>query len=234
MTKLYGKNAIVTGASSGIGQAIAKELARIGVNVVLVARSVEKLAQVERDIKEAAEGKVVSVITDVTNDTDVEAMAINAADSFGKVDILINNAGQMLSSRVQDGFVHDWDNMIDVNIKGTLYGINAVLPSMLEANNGHIVNIGSVSGQEVTKASTVYSATKFAVKAISAGLEKELAQTGVRVTNISPGMVDTPLSEGLGAEERQKLKAHDIAKAVVYALSQPSYVNVNEITVRPV
>lgn len=234
MTQLHGKTAIITGASSGIGKAIAKELARVGVNVVLGARTVEKLAQVESEIKETAIGKVASVVTDVTDHTDVEALAINAADAFGKVDILVNNAGQMLSSKVQDGAVREWEEMIDVNIKGTLYGINAVLPSMLEAKSGHIINIGSVSGQEVTKASTVYSATKFAVKAISTGLEKELAQTGVRVTNISPGMVDTPLSEGRGSSERKKLDAHDIAKAVVYALSQPDYVNVNEITVRPI
>ncbi|GLY11661.1 hypothetical protein Bbad01_28770 [Bacillus badius] len=125
--------------------------------------------------------------------------------------------------------------MIDVNIKGVLYGIHAVLPSMLERSSGHIINIASVSGLEVTKMSTVYSATKYAVRAISAGLEKELARTGVRVTNISPGMVDTPLSSASGrSNDRKKLEAADIAKAVTYAAAQPDYVNVNEITVRPV
>src|SRR5699024_3985513 len=124
--------------------------------------------------------------------------------------------------------------MIDVNIKGTLYGVNAVLASMLEAKGGHIINIVSVSGLEVTKNSTVYIATKYMIRAISIGLEKERARTGVRVTNISPGMVDTPLSEGRGPDDRKKLEVADIAKAVIYAITQPEYVNVNEITVRPV
>lgn len=138
----------------------------------------------------------------------------------------------MLSATVQSGKVEEWEKMIDVNIKGVLYGINAVLPSMLERSAGHIINIASVSGFEVTKMSTVYSATKFAVRAISMGLEKELARTGVRVTNISPGMVDTSLSTSVS--NRKKLEAEDIAKAVLYAVTQPDYVNVNEITVRPV
>jgi NADP-dependent 3-hydroxy acid dehydrogenase YdfG len=125
--------------------------------------------------------------------------------------------------------------MIDINIKGVLYGIHSVLPDMLENKSGHIVNIASDSGLEVTKRLTVYCATKFAVRAISTGLEKELAGTGVRVSNISPGMVETPLSSKSPFEsDRKKLETSDIAKAVIYALSQPDYVNVNEITVRPV
>ncbi len=141
----------------------------------------------------------------------------------------------MLSSPIRSGKVEEWEKMIDVNIKGVLYNIHSVLPSMLERSSGHIINIASVSGFEVTKVSTVYSATKFAVRAISTGLEKELAKTGVRVTNISPGMVDTTLTnESSWNNERKKLETKDIAKAVVYAVTQPDYVNVNEITVRPV
>lgn len=140
----------------------------------------------------------------------------------------------MLTATVQSGQVEEWEKMIDVNVKGTLYSIDAVLPSMLSRSTGHIINIASVSGLEVTKTSTVYSATKHAVRVISQGLEKELAKTGVRITNISPGMVDTSLSSDNNWNGRKKLEPTDIAKAVVYAVTQPSYVNVNEITVRPV
>ncbi|WP_099363833.1 SDR family oxidoreductase [Fredinandcohnia onubensis] len=235
MAQLQGKTAIITGASSGIGAGIAKELAREGANVVLAARSIEKLAEVEREINEQGNGKVLTIQTDVTNKQNVEDLVKKAEEAYDHVDIFVNNAGQMLSSQIRLGKVEEWESMIDVNIKGVLFGIHSVLPSMLERSSGHIINIASVSGFEVTKTSTVYSATKFAVRAISAGLEKELAKTGVRVTNISPGMVDTSLGNGSPRNnERKKLEPKDIAKAVVYAVTQPDYVNVNEITVRPV
>jgi NADP-dependent 3-hydroxy acid dehydrogenase YdfG len=235
LAQLQGKTAIITGASCGIGAGIAKELAREGANVVLAARSIEKLAEVEREINEQGNGKVLIIQTDVTNKQNVEDLVKKAEEAYDHVDIFVNNAGQMLSSQIRIGKVDEWESMIDVNIKGVLFGIHSVLPSMLERSSGHIINIASVSGFEVTKTSTVYSATKFAVRAISAGLEKELAKTGVRVTNISPGMVDTSLGNcSPWNNERKKLKPKDIAKAVVYAVTQPDYVNVNEITVRPV
>lgn len=231
MGELKGKTAIVTGASSGIGAAIAKELAAEGVNVIVAARRAEPLIELSNEIARNG-GVALAAPADMSSREDVEHLAKLAADQYGHVDIFVNNAGQMLSSQVSQGEVEAWEQMIDVNVKGVLYGIHAVLPSMLARSAGHIVNIASVSGQEVTKMSTVYSATKFAVRAISMGLEKELARTGVRVTNISPGMVDTPLSDKY--TDRKKLEAADIAKAVVYAVTQPDYVNVNEITVRPV
>ncbi|MDY0404302.1 SDR family oxidoreductase [Virgibacillus sp. 179-BFC.A HS] len=236
MENLQGKTAIVTGASSGIGVAIAGKLATEGVNVVLAARSEEKLQAIASVLNEKGQGKALAVPTDVANRADVEKLVQQAIQSFGNVDVLVNCAGQMLTGAVRAGEVEEWEQMIDVNVKGVLYGIHAVLPAMLEKACGHIINIASVSGFEVTKTSTVYSATKFAVRAISSGLEKELARTGVRVTNISPGMVDTPLSGGgsTWSNGRKKLEAADIANAVVYALTQPDYVNVNEITVRPV
>ncbi len=232
MESLQGKTAIITGASSGIGAAIAKVLSGEGANVVLAARRIDKLKEVEQVISSQGNGKALAVRTDISNREDVENLVKKAEEAFGSIDVFVNNAGQMLSAAVQSGKVEEWESMIDVNIKGVLYGINAVLPSMLERSSGHIVNIASVSGLEVTKTSTVYSATKFAVRAISTGLEKELARTGVRVTNISPGMVDTRLSKS--ASDRKKLEAEDIAKAVMYAVTQPDYVNINEITVRPV
>lgn len=234
MNQLQGKTAIITGASSGIGTTIAKELAKQGANVVLAARTIDKLTKIENEINKEGNGKALAVQTDISKKQDVEKLVTAAEEAFEHVDILVNNAGQMLSAPVRSGEVDEWDQMIDVNIKGVLYGIHSVLPSMIERATGHIINIASVSGHEVTKQSTVYSATKFAVRAISTGLEKELAQTGVRITNISPGMVASPLSEENEWEGRKKLTTTDIANAIIYALTQPDYVNVNEITVRPV
>lgn len=234
MTKqLINKTAIVTGASSGIGTMIAKELSKAGANVVLAARNKEKLENIVAEI--GKEENILYVQTDVTKQKDVDFLAERAKQKFGSVDIYVNNAGKMGSSRVLKGEVSDWDKMIDINIKGILYGIHSVLPEMLERRSGHIVNIASESGFEVVERLTVYCATKFAVRAISTGLEKELANTGVRTTNISPGMVETPLSlESPFETNRKKLEPIDIAKAVIYAVTQPDHVNVNEITVRPV
>lgn len=234
MNKLQGRTAIITGASSGIGTTIAIELAKEGANVVLAARTIKKLIEIENEINELGNGRAIAVQTDITKQQDVEDLVKAAEKEFEHVDILVNNAGQMLTAPVRSGKVAEWEEMIDVNIKGVLYGIDCVLPSMIDRSTGHIINIASVSGQEVTKHSTVYSATKFAIRAISNGLEKELAQTGVRVTNISPGMVASPLSEDNTWNERKKLATTDIANSIIYALTQPDYVNVNEITVRPV
>lgn len=228
------KTAVVTGASSGIGKAIALKLAEEKYNVVLAARRLEKLKELEQMINEAGYGgKALAVATDVTVLTDVEAMIAKAEEQFGAIDVLVNNAGVMLDSEVRNGKVEDWDKMIDINIKGVLYGLQAVVPKMIERGEGHIFNTASVAGFEVPKQRTVYSATKFAVRALSIGLEKELARTGVKVTNISPGMVDTELFER-GPVDRKILTAEDIASAVIYALKQPSHVNVNEVTIRPV
>ncbi|ASN05970.1 SDR family oxidoreductase [Virgibacillus necropolis] len=228
MGKLTGKTAVVTGASSGIGAAVAEHLANEGANVVLAARRKDKLDGVVSKIN----GNAIAVVTDMAKKSDVDDLAKRAIEEFGQVDIYVNNAGAVLGSRIQDGQTENWDQMIDTNIKGVLYGINSTLPGMLERSSGHVVNIASVSGLEVNKVSAVYSATKFAVHALSMSLEKELARTGVRVTNISPGQVDTAIASK--PSDREPLKADDIAKAVVYAVTQPDYVNVNEITVRPV
>ena len=234
MTELANKVAVVTGASSGIGAAIAKSLASHKINIVLAGRNEARLKDVATEITTQYDVNVETHITDVTSRSSVSDLIDFTKQTFGQIDILVNSAGQMRSSSVTEGDVDAWDTMIDVNIKGTLYGINAVIPEFLAQSSGHIINIASISGFEVTKQSTLYSATKTAVHAITQGLEKELAKTGVRVTSISPGMVDTPLSSSTDWGERKKLEANDIAEAAVYALLQPAHVNVNEVTVRPV
>ncbi|MFQ3852423.1 SDR family oxidoreductase [Staphylococcus parequorum] len=234
MVELKNKVAIVTGASSGIGASIAQVLSSHGVKVVLSGRNESRLNDTAQRIQTAGNADVETLVVDITDKKDVERLVQTAKDKFGRIDILINSAGQMLSSAITDGDVEAWDAMIDVNVKGTLYGINAVLPTFLGQSSGHIINITSISGFEVTKKSTLYSASKAAVHAITQGLEKELAKTGVRATSISPGMVDTPLSGETDWGERKKLDPEDIAEAAIYALQQPSHVNVNEVTVRPV
>ncbi len=231
MTVLTDKIAVVTGAGSGIGEAIATLLHEEGAKVVLAGRNKEKLQNVANQL---SQDSVKVVPTDVTNKEEVDELIKIAQQTFGGLDIVINSAGQMLSSKITDYQVDEWDSMIDVDIKGTLYTVQAALPTMLEQSSGHLINIASISGFEVTKSSTIYSATKAAVHTITQGLEKELAKTGVKVTSISPGMVDTAITAAYNPSDRKKLDPQDIAEAVLYALTQPSHVNVNEITVRPV
>ncbi|HDA2713662.1 TPA: SDR family oxidoreductase [Staphylococcus aureus] len=231
MTVLTDKVAVVTGAGSGIGEAIATLLHEEGVKVILAGRNKDKLQNVANQL---AQDSVKVVPTDVTKKEEVDELIKIAQQTFGGLDIVINSAGQMLSSKITDYQVDEWDSMIDVNIKGTLYTAQAALPTMLEQSSGHLINIASISGFEVTKSSTIYSATKAAVHTITQGLEKELAKTGVKVTSISPGMVDTAITAAYNPTNRKKLEPQDIAEAVLYALTQPKHVNVNEITVRPV
>ncbi|AWQ90059.1 TPA: SDR family oxidoreductase [Staphylococcus aureus] len=231
MTVLTDKIAVVTGAGSGIGEAIATLLHEEGAKVVLAGRNKDKLQNVANQL---AQDSVKVVPTDVTKKEEVDELIKMAQQTFGGLDIVINSAGQMLSSKITDYQVDEWDSMIDVNIKGTLYTAKAALPTMLEQSSGHLINIASISGFEVTKSSTIYSATKAAVHTITQGLEKELAKTGVKVTSISPGMVDTAITATYNPTDRKKLESQDIAEAVLYALTQPKHVNVNEITVRPV
>ncbi|SFF60896.1 NADP-dependent 3-hydroxy acid dehydrogenase YdfG [Halobacillus alkaliphilus] len=242
MTKLNNKVAIITGASSGIGKAIAHHLADTGANVVLAARRAEKLQELANEITESYNVEAKVVETDVTKKEDVEQLVKETKDQFGSVDILVNNAGVMLLSFLKNDHVDEWEQMVDVNIKGVLFGIHASLPVMLDQDAGHIINVSSVAGHEVFPSSTVYSATKYAVRALSMGMEKELSRSGVRVTNISPGAVDTELTEHITDGEvldmfkdrsMDPLEANDIARAVAYAATQPSNVNVNEVIVRP-
>ena len=231
MTELNGRVAIITGASSGIGAATAKALEKQGVKVVLAGRSHDKLNTVAKDMNE---DNIHIVPTDVTNQVEVDALVAKAIDVFGHVDIFVNCAGVMRSSKITDYQVESWDSMVDTNIKGLLYSLNAILPKFEAQGSGHVVNLASISANEVSKESALYSATKSAVLMIFNGLEKELAKTGIKTTSILPGMVDTPMTERSDVGGRKKLDPENIADAIVYALTQPAHVNVNEVTVRPV
>jgi NADP-dependent 3-hydroxy acid dehydrogenase YdfG len=242
MTKLRNQSAIITGASSGIGRAIAHHLADEGANVVLAARRSEKLKELSDEITGKYDVNVKVVETDVTKKEDVERLVNETKNEFGTVDIFVNNAGVMLLSFLKNDHVDEWEQMVDVNIKGVLFGIHASLPSMIEQGSGHVINVSSVAGHEVFPSSTVYSATKYAVRALSMGMEKELSRSGVRVTNVSPGAVDTELTDHITDGDviemfkdrsMDPLEADDIARAVAYAVTQPDYVNVNEVIVRP-
>src|SRR5690625_2708982 len=204
------KRIIVTGASNGIGEAIARKLADNDNQVILVARNKEKYGTGEIKNKTSETDNFYQV--DVSKEDQVERMINDVKENIGSIYGYINNAGVMLNSEVTKGDTASWDQMIDINIKGVLYGTSLVIPDMIANESGHIINIASVSGFEVTKINTVYSATKFAVRAISQGLEKELARTGVRITNVSPGMVETELSPNRQDMNRKPLEPADIAK----------------------
>ena len=241
---LRDKVAIITGASSGIGEATARRLAESGARVVLAARRVERLEALAADI-ERREGAALVAPTDVTDERSVQRLARTALAAFGRIDILINNAGIMPLSPISKLKVEEWDRMIDVNIKGVLYCIAATLPTMLEQGSGHIINVSSVAGRRPFPSGTVYSATKFAVRAISQGLRLELSPIeGIRVTDIEPGVVATELTNHITDNEtasrfqemwaeKTPLESIDIAETILFVLSRPDHVNVNEILVRP-
>ncbi|WLV24530.1 SDR family oxidoreductase [Aciduricibacillus chroicocephali] len=237
------KTAIITGASSGIGQAAAKKLAAKGMNIMLAARREERLIELKKEI-ESAGGKAEYLITDVTKVADMEKLAEKTIELFGQIDILINNAGLMPLSYLRKKKVDEWDRMIDVNIKGVLYGIGAVLPHMEARESGHIINVASVAGHTVRPSTAVYSGTKFAVRAITEGLRQELnPEHDIRVTIISPGVVATELTDFITDDDAMDLfkkrnidiplESEDIANAIAYAVEQPNSVDVNEIVIRP-
>lgn len=241
---LAGRIALITGASSGIGRATALKLARGGAAVALVARRKDRLREVREDVEKAG-GQALAIPADVTRRQEVEEAVERTLESYGGVDILVNNAGIMPLSSLAELRVEDWEAMVDLNIKGVLYGIAAVLPHMLARKQGHIVNVGSVAGRRPFKTGVVYSATKYAVRALSAGIHLELSATdGIRVTDIEPGVVDTELSSHIPAPEaretfaqrwegKRMLTSEDVAQAIAYAVSAPDRVNVNEILLRP-
>jgi NADP-dependent 3-hydroxy acid dehydrogenase YdfG len=234
------KVVLITGASSGIGAGIARELARAGAAVVLGARRTDRLDLLADEIRWAG-GRVMTRRLDVTDRTDVAGFAEAARLEFGRVDVIVNNAGVMPLSLMSSLKVEEWERMVDVNIKGVLYGIAAVLPDMTERGSGHIINIASIGALSVSPTAAVYCATKFAVRAISDGLRQE--NDKLRVTCIHPGVVESELADTItdpvAAEAMKGFRAialtpDAIGRAVRYAIEQPDDVDVNEIVLRPV
>lgn len=241
---IKGKNVVITGASSGIGAACAELFAKNGANVLLCARRQERLETLAQTLSSRYQINTMPLAMDITTNAAVELAFHNLPSQWQKIDILINNAGLALGlDNINEGKVEDWDQMIDVNVKGLLYVTRAILPKMIQQQHGHIINIGSISGHQVYSGGTVYCATKYAVTAISDGLKRELLGTKIRVSSVDPGAVETEFSEVRfkGNTERAKkmyegftpLTPIDIADAVFYCASRPEHINIREMIILP-
>jgi NADP-dependent 3-hydroxy acid dehydrogenase YdfG len=238
---IKGKVVVITGASSGLGEATAKILSAQGASIVLGARRSDRL-RILADELTANGGKALAVTTDVTRYDQVKKLVDSAVQAYGRIDVMINNAGLMPSSPLERLRIDDWNRMIDVNIKGVLYGIAAALPYMKQQKSGHIINVSSVAGHKVRLGGAVYAATKHAVRVISEGLRQEVKPYNIRSTIISPGAIATELPDSITeadvAEAIRKvyevaIPAESFARAVVFAMSQPEDVDINEILFRP-
>lgn len=239
---IAGKVVVITGASSGLGEAAARLLSAQGANLALGARRVDRLRSLENEFNKSG-GKTIAVATDVTSPEQVKQLVDAAAQKFGRVDVIINNAGLMPQSPLERLKIDDWNRMIDVNVKGVLYGIAAVLPYMKQQKAGHVIFVSSVAGHKVRPGGVVYSATKHAVRVISEGLRQEVKPYNIRTTVISPGAVATELPNSVtepdiaeGVKNFYKdvaIPAESFAQAVAYAMGQPEAVDINEILFRP-
>ncbi|HEX8298489.1 MAG TPA: SDR family oxidoreductase [Rubricoccaceae bacterium] len=239
---IEGKVVVITGASSGLGEATARYLAAQGASVVLGARRAERIQALADDLS-AAGGRALAVETDVADRVQVQRLVDAAVEAFGRVDVLINNAGVMPLSPVERLNIDEWDQMVDVNLKGVLYGVAAALPYFQAQKSGHFINVSSVAGHKVFAASAVYSATKAAVRVFSEGLRQEVKPYNVRTTIVSPGAVQTELLDHISEEDVQKanqdyvgqvgVPAESFARVVAFAISQPEDVDINEILFRP-
>ncbi|EKF54387.1 short-chain dehydrogenase [Galbibacter marinus] len=241
MENIKGKVVAITGASSGIGEAIARHLSALGANVVIGARRDDRLEKIAKELSNN-DSRVIYKKLDVTDPKQVQAFIAYAIEEFNSLDVFINNAGIMPLSMINDYKINEWNAMIDVNIKGVLHGIAAALPVFEEKDKGQIINITSVADRWVGPTSTIYSATKFAVRTISEGLRQEVSEN-IRVTIVAPGATESELAEHISDPELRKvakkqfrtnlLPAQAIANAVAFAISQPKDVDVNELVVRP-
>jgi NADP-dependent 3-hydroxy acid dehydrogenase YdfG len=239
MSQIQPKTILITGASSGIGEATARHLAKQGHRVVLGARRTDRLEKLAAEIR--AEGGLAEYKSlDVTDAADMQAFADFATEKFGPVDVIVNNAGVMPLSPLHELKIEEWNRMIDVNIRGVLHGIAAVLPGMRERKSGHIINMSSIGGYRVWPKCAVYCATKFAVNAISEGLRQE--NTEVRVTVVAPGTVESELADSISDPSAREMmqeyreiciQPDAIARAIAYVIEQPAEVNTSEIIVRP-
>lgn len=233
---------IITGASSGMGEAAARHLAKKGAKVVLAARRSSRIDALAKEINEQG-GTAMSIATDVTREDDVKKLVDTTVSQWGRIDVLINNAGVMPLSPLDQIKVSEWNQMIDVNLRGVLHGIAAALPYMKAQKSGHIINTASIAGHLVFPASAVYSATKYAVRGLTEGLRKETCAYNVRATIISPGSVSTELLEHISDKDVQAVNQEYVGKVgvppetyarmVAFAISEPEDVGINEIIFRP-
>ena len=236
------KTILITGATSGIGLAAAKKLVNEKNQLILCGRRQRKLDEISEELSKSA--NVLSLCFDVSNKNEVNRLLSNLPKEFSSIDILINNAGNAHGlDTIQDGSLNDWDNMIDSNVKGLLYVSREIMPKMIEQQSGHIINIGSLAGREVYEKGNIYCATKHAVNAISKAMRIDLNKTGIKVSEINPGLVETDFSnvrfkgDSIRAEKvyqgYQALQANDIADIIEFVINRPSHVNIADILVLP-
>ncbi len=234
------KIALVTGASSGIGWATAKALSAVGYKLIICGRRSERLGALEQELSTDS----YSMVFDVRDREEVENQFANLPDEWKNMEVLINNAGNAHGlSSIQEGSVDDWDAMIDINVKGLLYVTKSVIPGMIDRGSGHVINIGSIAGKEVYPNGNVYCASKHAVDAINNGMRLDLNGTGVKVSQVCPGLVETEFSmvRFKGDQERSKgvyqgyeaLKAEDIADIIQFIVTRPAHVNLSDVIVFP-
>jgi NADP-dependent 3-hydroxy acid dehydrogenase YdfG len=242
MKNIEGKVVVITGASSGLGEATAKMLSAEGATVVLGARRADRIDALTNEINNKG-GRAMALATDVKDAAQVKKLVDTTVEKYGRIDVIINNAGLMPHSPLERLKIDDWDQMIDVNLKGVLYGIAAALPYMKVQKSGQIINVSSVAGHKVNPGGAVYSATKTAVRVISEGLRQEVKPYNIRTTIISPGAVATELSDSVTEPDVPAgikqfydafaIPADSFARCVVFAMSQPEEVDINEILFRP-
>lgn len=239
---IEGKVVVITGASSGLGEASARQLAALGATVVLGARRIERIQALAAELTGQG-AKALAVATDVTKADQVQGLVDSAVAHFGRVDAMLHNAGLMPHSPLERRKIADWDQMIDVHLKGALYGVAAVLPQMIRQKSGHMIFVSSVAGHKVRPGSAVYAATKTGIRVIAEGLRQEVKPHNIRTTVISPGAMVTDLADSITEPDIEKvvrdfttafaIPADSFARMVVFAMSQPDDVDVNEILFRP-
>ena len=236
------KTILITGATSGIGLAAAKKLANEKNQLILCGRRQSKLNEISEELSKST--NVLSLCFDVSDKKKVNRLLNDLHEQFSSVDILINNAGNAYGlNTIQDGSLDDWDNMIDSNVKGLLYVSRVIMPKMIEQQSGHIINIGSLAGREVYEKGNIYCATKHAVNAISKAMRIDLNKTGIKVSEINPGLVETDFSnvrfkgDSNRAEKvyqgYRALQANDIADIIEFVINRPRHVNIADILVLP-
>jgi NADP-dependent 3-hydroxy acid dehydrogenase YdfG len=237
-----GRVVVITGASSGSGEATARHLAKLGATVVLGARRTDRIEALAAELN-AAGGKALAVTTDVVKQADVTNLVDTAVRAFGRIDVMLNNAGIMPLAPLESLLVNEWDQMIDINMKGTLYGFAAAFPRMKAQKSGHIMTVSSVYGHVVDYNAAVYCATKHAVRALSEGIRKEVKPWNIRTTILSPGAMKTELQESISDKTIQAaskdfvakfgVDADSFARIVAFAMAQPEDVDINEVLFRP-